>query len=86
MRKYDQMNSGEIDSSIVVDQMMMQATELGLGTCWVCAFDPAVARERLGLPEGVYPYHMLVVGHAADKIDDAEKRAARTIPLDDFHL
>lgn len=86
VRRADGLSSAAIDTAIVCDQMMMQATELGLGTCWVCAFDPAVARERLGLPEGVYPYHMLVVGHAADKIDDAEKRAARTIPLGDFLL
>ena len=36
VRPYDQMNSSEIDTSIVCDQMMMEATEQGLGTCWVC--------------------------------------------------
>ena len=33
VRPYDQMNSSEIDTSIVCDQMMMEATEQGLGTC-----------------------------------------------------
>lgn len=86
VRRADGMSAAAIDTAIVCDQMMMQATELGLGTCWVCAFDPAVARARLGLPEGVYPYHMLCVGYATDKIDDPEKREARTIPLADFLL
>lgn len=86
VRRADGLSSAAIDATIVCDQMMMQATELGLGTCWVCAFDPEAARELLELPEGVYPYHMLTVGHAADKIDDPEKRAARTIPADDFLL
>ena len=45
VRPYDQMNSSEIDTSIVCDQMMMEATEQGLGTCWVCHFKPEVAQE-----------------------------------------
>lgn len=46
VRPYDQMNSSEIDTSIVCDQMMMEATEQGLGTCWVCHFKPEVAHAR----------------------------------------
>ena len=61
VRPYDQMNSSEIDTSIVCDQMMMEATEQGLGTCWVCHFKPEVAQERLNLSEGSRasrgPYH-----------------------------
>ena len=86
VRPYDQMNSSEIDTSIVCDQMMMEATEQGLGTCWVCHFKPEVAQEQFNLPEGVYPYHMLVCGYPADHIADSEHREARTIPLSDFLL
>lgn len=85
-RRADGLSSATIDSAIVCDQMMMQATELGLGTCWVCAFDPAVAATALSLPEGVYPHHMLVVGHAADDIAAPDAREARTIPASDFLL
>lgn len=76
VRPYDQMNSSEIDTSIVCDQMMMEATEQGLGTCWVCHFKPEVAQEQFNLPEGVYPYHMLVCGYPADHIADSEHREA----------
>ena len=62
VRKYDQMGSGDIDTSIVVDQMMMQAEDLGLSTCWVCHFDPRVAIDEFGLPADLYPVHMLTVG------------------------
>lgn len=58
VRPYDQMNSSAIDTSIVCDQMMMEAEEQGLGTCWVCHFKPEVACEQFNLPEGIYPYHM----------------------------
>lgn len=84
VRKHDDMSASLIDTSIVVDQMMMQAVELGLGTCWVCHFDPAVARERFDLPDEVYPIHMLTVGHPADAIADPSTREARTIPLERF--
>ena len=80
------MNSSEIDTSIVCDQMMMEATEQGLGTCWVCHFKPELAREQFNLPEGVYPYHMLVCGYPADHIRRPRASRARTIPLSDFLL
>ena len=86
VRPYDQMNASPIDTSIVCDQMMMQATELGLGTCWVCHFKPKVACERFALPEGIYPYHMLVVGHPAEAIAAPDAREARTIPMNEFLL
>ena len=86
VRPYDQMNSSAIDTSIVCDQMMMEAEEQGLGTCWVCHFKPELAREQFNLPEGVYPYHMLVCGYPADHIADPEHREARTITLSDFLL
>lgn len=86
VRPYDQMNSSEIDTSIVCDQMMMEATEQGLGTCWVCHFKPEMAQEQFNLPKGVYPYHMLVCGYPADHIADPEHREARTIPLSNFLL
>ncbi len=86
VRPYDQMNSSQIDSTIVCDQMMMQATELGLGTCWVGHFSPERAIEQFELPSGIYPYHMLTIGYAADAIADPDKRAARTISKADFLL
>lgn len=84
VRKYDQMSSADIDSSIVVDQMMMQAEDLGLSTCWVCHFDPREAIDALALPGDLYPVHMLTVGYAADAIAAPESREARRIPMDEF--
>lgn len=37
---YDNKNSGDIDASIVVTHMMMEATELGIGTTWIMYFIP----------------------------------------------
>lgn len=61
VRGYDQKCHADIDATIVCDQMMMQATDLGLGTCWVCHFDPVAMREALSLPEGIEPVHVLPI-------------------------
>lgn len=55
VRPYDQMNSSAIDTSIVCDQMMMEAEEQGLGTCWVCHFKPEVACEQFSRPRASIP-------------------------------
>lgn len=83
-RKYDSMNAAQIDSTIATDQMMMQAVDLGLQTCWVCHFDPRIAISEFDLPQDAYPIHMLTVGYAADQIAEPEKRAQRTIAKEDF--
>jgi nitroreductase len=57
----------DVDVSIVMDHIVLAATDLGLGTCWVGAFDPAAAREVLGLPEDVEPLAFTPLGYAADQ-------------------
>ena len=47
VRPFDQKQTGDIDASILTDHMMLQATELGLGTVWVCYFNPDVLRQEL---------------------------------------
>ena len=39
-----------VDLSIAVSFMMLEATELGLGTCWLGAFDEEAVKEILGIP------------------------------------
>ncbi len=62
----DGKNHAEIDGAIVMDHLVLQAADLGLGTCWVCNFDPAAAREVLGLPAGVEPMAFTPLGWPAD--------------------
>lgn len=86
VRPYDQMNSSEIDTSIVCDQMMMEAT---LSRAWERAGIAILSlrwHRAVQSAKGVYPYHMLVCGYPADHIADPEHREARTIPLSNFLL
>ena len=59
VRPFDQKQTGDIDASILTDHMMLQATELRLGTVWVCYFHPAVQRNEIALPANLEPYNIL---------------------------
>lgn len=66
VRKQDGKNYNDVDVAIVMDHLILAAADLGLGTCWIAAFDPAAARELLELPEGVEPVAFTPLGHPAD--------------------
>ena len=66
VRKQDGKNYNDVDVAIVMDHLILAAADLGLGTCWIAAFDPAAARELLELPEGVEPVVFTPLGHPAD--------------------
>ena len=53
----------DVDVGIVVDHLILAAAELGLGTCWIGAFDPASTREILGLPDEVEPVVFTPLGY-----------------------
>jgi nitroreductase len=53
--------------AIVVDHMILAATDLGLGTCWIGAYDAGAARKILGIPDDVYPVVFVAVGYAKDQ-------------------
>ena len=57
----------EVDAAIAMDHLVLAAAELGLGTCWIAAFDPSAAREVLGLPDEVEPIVFTPLGYAADE-------------------
>jgi nitroreductase len=66
VRKQDGKNYNDVDVSIVMDHLILAAADLGLGTCWIAAFDPAAAREVLSLQAGVEPIAFTPLGYPAD--------------------
>ena len=71
----DGKNYNDVDVAIAMDHLILAATDLGLGTCWIAAFDPAAAREVLGLPEGVEPVAFTPLGYPADQLRPKERKA-----------
>ena len=58
--------SGETDAAIVCTHMMLQAAELGIGSCWVGYFNTDRVSEVLGLPENITVSALLPMGYPAD--------------------
>lgn len=74
VRSYDHANYTYVDVAIVMDHLILAAAELGLGTCWIANFDPAVVRQVLGLPEGVEPVALTPLGYPADQPRPKERK------------
>ncbi|MGI5845436.1 MAG: nitroreductase family protein [Candidatus Xenobium sp.] len=57
--------SDETDVTIVATHMMLKATELGLGTCYVCWMDIPKVHHAFGLPTEERIHCLLTLGHPA---------------------
>lgn len=57
---------GDVDAAIVCTHMMLEASNLGLGTCCVGMFNDDEVREVLGLPDSIGITALLPTGYATD--------------------
>lgn len=64
-RRSDGKDYGDIDVAIAFDHLTLAATEQGLGTCWIGAFDAVEARAALMLPETIDPIAFTPLGYPA---------------------
>lgn len=62
----DNDNYGDIDVTIVLTHMMLEAANLGVGTCPVGYFDSTSIVKELGLPENLVPVLLMPFGYAAE--------------------
>lgn len=56
----------EVDVSIIQTYMMLKATDLGLGSCWIGRFSAEKMQEVFNIPENEVLYGILLVGYEAD--------------------
>jgi nitroreductase len=55
-----------VDLAIALEHVALQAAELGLGTCWIGAFDQDAVRRVLEIPETVKVVQVMTLGYGAD--------------------
>ena len=67
VRESDRFNARLIDAAIVADHLILAATNLGLGTCWIAAFNVEAARAVLQLPDEAEPVIFTPLGYPADQ-------------------
>ncbi len=65
--RQDGMNYCHVDVTIAMDHLILAATELGLGTCWIGAFNPEEAQKILRLPNDVEPIAFTPLGYPDDQ-------------------
>lgn len=82
VRPFDKKQTGDIDASILTDHMMLQATELGLGSVWVCYFKPDILSKEFNLPSNLEPVNILAVGYSDEDEGDTNRFDTQRIPMD----
>ncbi|MGD8507148.1 MAG: nitroreductase family protein [Candidatus Bathyarchaeota archaeon] len=56
-----------VDVAIAMQNMILAATELGLGTCWIADFDEKAIRKALNLPSNIRVVAMTPLGYPAEE-------------------
>ncbi len=55
------------DTAMAIQNMMLQAHDLGLGSCPVGAFDENGVSEILNIPKNLHPILIVPIGYSAEK-------------------
>lgn len=62
------------DTAAAMQNMLLTAESMGLGTCWIGAFDEEACIRALSLPEHLRPVGMTPVGYPAQSPDARQRR------------
>ena len=67
------MSSFVMDVTIAMDHLILAATSLGLGSCWIAAFKEEKVKEILGIPDDVRVVALTPLGYP----DESPKKTSR---------
>ncbi|EGK02993.1 nitroreductase family protein [Dysgonomonas gadei] len=71
----DNKDFGDVDAAIAAEHVCLAAAEIGLGTCWICNFNPDVLIEVLNLSPNLEPIAIFPLGYIdSDKSISPEKK------------
>jgi nitroreductase len=66
------------DTAAATENSLLGVTALGLGACWVGAFDEGAAARVLDLPSHLRPVAMIPIGHPGERF--ARRTPRRSLP------
>lgn len=72
-RRYDGKNHADIDVAIATEHLTLAATEVGLGSCWVCNFDAPQFAGEFPMPEGYEAVALISLGYPADECPEKNR-------------
>ncbi len=64
-----------VDVSIAFAYMILQAYELGLGTCWIGAFSEEQVKKILGIPEHIRVVAMTPLGYPDQPLSEKSRKS-----------
>lgn len=67
--------------SIAITQMMLQAVDLGLGTCWIGMYQESAIKEEFDIPEHMAVVALMAAGYPAEDPDPRPRKAMEEIVL-----
>lgn len=73
-RSSDGKDYTDIDISIAITHITLAATEIGLGTCWVCNFDVDKCIEMFKIPDNLEPIALIPIGYPESEDIPKKKR------------
>jgi len=63
-KRSDGRDYGAVDIAIAMDHLTLAAADLGLGTCWIAAFNDTIARSALGIPDTIELVALTPIGYS----------------------
>ena len=76
-------NTWEMDGSIAMTYMMLEATNQGLGSCWVRRLDTREIKKNFNLPSNYEVVSMMPIGYATDDYEPSPRHKERN-PIDNM--
>ncbi len=67
------------DSAAAIQNLLLAAYSLGLGTCWVGAFNESIVSDLLKIPDGVRPVSIIPIGYY---LKDTTPQPPSRLPLE----
>lgn len=75
-----------VDLSITVSFMILEATEQGIGTCWLGAYDEEKIRNILQIPERIRVPAMFTLGYADEDPHQRPRKHLSEIISSEFYM
>ena len=74
-------NRGTIDASIASTYLHLATFGMGLGSCWIGSFDPDMATEIVGCPEGTRVITVVTVGYPDEAPNPRPRKAFEDVAV-----
>ena len=72
-----------LDVGIAMEHLILAATDKGLGTCWIGAFDEDIAKKALGVPENIRVVASTPLGYPDQERDPRQRRTLEEVMCSD---